>query len=161
MLRDRKRLDLGSGIFKGRHKTCTFQMGWPGQAAQFGQGRVQVEQLHRRGRRCATLGQAGRGDDQGNGGVPLVVGGFAPQTVLTQMKAVVGGKHDDGVVLHIKPVKLVKDAADLRVHVGRGGIVAPTQFANVPRRWFAPAEGAQQLTTVVQGDVRTVCRLGQ
>ncbi len=101
------------------------------------------------------------GNDQGNGGVPLVVGGFAPQAVLAQMKAVVAGKHDDGAVPQTKLIQFVKDAADLRVHVGRGGIVATAQFANIPRRWFAPAESAQQLTAVVEGDVRTVCRLGQ
>ena len=40
------------------------------------------------------------------------------------MKAVVGGKHDDGAVPQTKPIQFVKDAADLRVHLGRGAVAA-------------------------------------
>ena len=76
-----------------------FQVGWFGQAAQFIQDRVQVDQFYRRG--AAMI--------KGTAVSSIVVGGFAPQAVLAQMKAGAGGKHDDGAVPQTKPIQFVKD----------------------------------------------------
>jgi hypothetical protein len=93
------------GSFRAGTRLAPFK--WVGLAKPHNSARAgyRFEQFQRRGRRCATLAQAQRGDDQGNCGVPLVIGGFAPQAVLARMKVVVGGKQDDGVVPQTKPIQ--------------------------------------------------------
>ena len=102
-----------------------------GQTTKSGQYVVVAEQLAADGPFCKMTGPGG---DEGylHGAVVHVLGegtvSLAPDAVLPQVHAVVGGEDNDSVVCDSQLIQAVHHAPDLVIHGCDGGVVAPQQL---------------------------------
>ena len=64
----------------------------------------------------------GLSNDHGHAGVPLEAGGLGPEPVFAKVKAVVGGKGDDGVFPQAETVSSASTRY-MGIHITDGGIV--------------------------------------
>ena len=96
------------------------------QAAQAGNGRIEVEQLDERMADRRLF--ARHADDQRHHRRFVVQADLGPEIVLAQVVAVIAGEDDDRVVGLPGFLQGVEHFADLRIHVGDGGVVAADRF---------------------------------
>ena len=113
----------GAGVFEEGDKAVSLEVGGRGDAAELGQGGVEIDVANGGGGGGAGLGHAGGGDDEGDAGAFLKEAHFLPEAVLAKVVAVVAGEDDDGVFGEVERVEGVEDLADLGVHEADAGEV--------------------------------------
>ena len=122
---------LGVGSFDERKQRSTMSEVGLSQAGEFAEGGEEIDRFDDRVRLCARMVHAGDGDDERRSQGFLEETVFTPDSVFSQVPAMITPENHDGVLVSAGFLEFVEDFSDVVVDVAYAGSIVTTYFVRV------------------------------
>lgn len=119
--------DVGGGIGQNGAQTGSGGGVRHFQAAEVGDGRIDIDELGERARRLAAF-HARRGDNERRTATALKQRVFVPPLTLARVVAVIADEDDEGLFPELMLVERIQHATELRIHEARARAVGAEQL---------------------------------